>query len=108
MIFSESVLHEKQTSGEHPRQNVNDTEGDPRDHTCLYTAREPVNLIQTSDKRATDAITQEKTNSRSAQLAARHHHHANSNHGADNRYNFRMIDSLSAQLIFAKYNCYQR
>ncbi len=35
LIFSESLLHEKQMSGEHPRQNVNDTKGDPRDYTHI-------------------------------------------------------------------------
>lgn len=85
LIFSESLLHEKQTSGEYPRQNVNDTKGDPTDYTRIYKAREPVNLIQTPDKRATEAIAQEKPDSRSAQLVARHHRHANSNHCADKR-----------------------
>lgn len=82
--------------------------GSQRPHMHLYTVCEPVNPIQATDKRATDAIAQAKADSRSAQLAARHHRHAKSNHCTDKRLTVWMIDSLSALLICRKYYCYRR
>lgn len=47
LIFPELLLHDKQASGEHPRQNVNDIEGEIPERP--HTVYEPINLNRNAD-----------------------------------------------------------